>query len=85
MSTTDLKINVDKTELLCVGSNDILSFCRTRVEQVISEEMGLTSSHICSTVKLLGVQLNQTFNMEKRISALYKTSMFNIKTTKWLK
>ena len=65
MNSNYLKINVNKTQVMCVGSKRLHSLYGNRLNCIIKEKLGIESSQIFESVKTLGVVLDQDLSMKK--------------------
>ena len=85
MNMNYLKINVNKTQVMCVANKRLLQLFETRMVDMLQSKVGIEHSQIYDHVKLLGVELDQELTMRKRIMDIYRSGMFKIKVLSGLR
>ena len=80
MNCNYLKINVNKTQVLCVGNKASNILFQDRLVDMIETKVGIEHTQIVPSTKLLGVQLDDELSVLNRVNQIYQSVTFHLKT-----
>lgn len=79
MTTNFMKLNKEKTQMILLGTNNVLKKAESlQIRVGNSDSDVIDSSSCCDGVKSLGVVLDQNFNMKKHIAKVRQSTFYTI-------